>query len=226
MSGGYEVAHLDELEALPVDEEGLVWRPVRHRFGIGAFGANVYTAANAGERVVEEHREAQNGHEELYFVARGRATFTLETEEVDATAGTFVFARPGTLRGAIAQEAGTTVLAVGGKPGEAFTPSGWEWNFMATSYQRQGRLDEALAVMREGVERYPEDWEGYYNLACIEARAGRADDALATLARAAQLDPENVRKYAAEDSDFDAIRDDPRLESALAGQADAGRAGA
>jgi hypothetical protein len=33
---------------------------------------------------------------------------------------------PGVKRTAYAEEAGTTVLAVGAKPGETFTPSAWE----------------------------------------------------------------------------------------------------
>ncbi len=207
----YHVAHIDELERLPVDDEGLTWRPVRRRFGIEAFGVNAYTADQAGQRVVEEHRESQNAHEELYFVAAGRATFTLEDDEVDARAGTFVFVEPGTLRGAVAAEDGTTIVAVGGKRGQAFTPSGWEWTFVANAYQRQGRDDEALAVMREGIERYPDAWQGYYNLACIEAQTGWTEEALETLRRAAAIAPEEVAKYAATDSDLDAIRDDPRF---------------
>ncbi len=211
MSRGYAVAHIDELERLPIDEEGLTWRPVRRRFGIEAFGVNAYTAEQPGQRLVEEHRESQNGHEELYFVASGRAMFTLGDNELDAAAGTFVFVQPGTLRGAVATEADTCVVAIGGRRGEAFRPSGWEWTFVATSYQRQGRLEEARAVMREGIERYPDAWQGYYNLACIEARAERRDEALAALERAAELDRVSVAAYAREDEDLDAIRDDPRF---------------
>src|SRR3954464_4005175 len=85
----WQVARIDELEALPVDQEGLVWRPVRRRFGIQAFGANAYTAAKAGDRVVEEHTETTNGHEELYFVAEGSAHFTVDGDEFDAAAGPF-----------------------------------------------------------------------------------------------------------------------------------------
>ena len=125
MSEGYDVAHLDELERLPIvqGDESFVWRPVRRRFGIEAFGVNAYTGDSEGDRVVEEHRE-QDGHEELYFVATGRAAFTLGDDEVDCPAGTFVFVRPGTRRGAIAREPVTTILAIGGKHGEVFTPSG------------------------------------------------------------------------------------------------------
>jgi tetratricopeptide (TPR) repeat protein len=207
----YQVAHIDELERLPVDDEGLTWRPVRRRFGIEAFGVNAYTAERAGQPVVEEHRETQNDHQELYFVAAGRASFTLDGEAVDAPAGTFVFVEPGTLRGAVAAEDGTTVVAIGGRRGRAFTPSGWEWTFVAGAYQRQGRDDEALAVMREGVERNPDAWQGYYNLASIEAKAGRHDEAVESLRRAAELAPDEVSRYAATDSDLDPIRNDPRF---------------
>ena len=100
--------HLDELDRFPVDDEGLLWRPVRRRLGITAFGTNAYTAEKGDERVVEEHYE-KDGHEELYFVASGRATFVLGDEEIDAPAGTFVHAEPGTKRGAVATEPNTTV---------------------------------------------------------------------------------------------------------------------
>ena len=35
----YEVVHLDELDRFPVDDEGLLWRPVPRRLGITAFAA-------------------------------------------------------------------------------------------------------------------------------------------------------------------------------------------
>ena len=69
----YEVVHIDDLDRFPVDDEGLLWRPVRRRLGITAFGTNAYTAEAGHERVVEEHFE-RDGAEELYFVASGRAT--------------------------------------------------------------------------------------------------------------------------------------------------------
>jgi hypothetical protein len=85
---GYEVATVDELEELPIENPGgrFVWRPIRRQFGISAFGTNAYTA-DAGQRVVEEHHE-KDGHEEMYVVLRGRATFTLGDDEVDAPLST------------------------------------------------------------------------------------------------------------------------------------------
>jgi hypothetical protein len=81
---------LDEVEGIPVFGS-LVWKPVRKTLGVTAFGINAYTAANAGDEVVEDHTESQLGHEEIYAVVTGRATFTVDGEEVDAPAGTLVY---------------------------------------------------------------------------------------------------------------------------------------
>ena len=82
-----KVLRLDEVEGFPVLGT-LVWKPVRRTLGVTAFGINAYTAASAGDEVVEDHTEAQLGHEEIYAVVAGRATFTVDGEEVDAPAGT------------------------------------------------------------------------------------------------------------------------------------------
>ena len=217
----YGVARVEDLEAFPIpDQDGLTWRPVRRHFGVSSFGVNAYTADEAGTRVVEEHRE-KDGHDELYVVLSGRATFTLEGEEHDAPAGTLVHCPPGTLRSAFAAEPGTTVLGIGAKPGEVFEASGWEWVFAGVSKLSQGDEEGARAELRAGIETYPNAWQGYFNLACIEARLGNRDEALDQLERAAEVDREPVAKLAREDEDFESVRDDPRF-LALTGQADAG----
>jgi tetratricopeptide (TPR) repeat protein len=210
VSQGYEVAHVDELDELPVNNGEFVWRPVRRRFGINAFGSNAYTAEKAGQRVIEEHSE-KDGHEELYVVLRGRATFTLDGEDRDAPAGTLVFVRPGTRRGAIAAEDGTAVLAVGAKAGEIFEPSPWEGIFAAFSLIETGDAERGRELIREAVAKKPDAWQGHYNWACFEARAGERQAALEHLQRAAELDPESVKNAAAGDSDLDSIREDPRF---------------
>jgi quercetin dioxygenase-like cupin family protein len=209
MSKGYEVAQIDELEEFPVNQGEFVWRPVRRRLGISAFGTNAYTA-RAGQRVVEEHYE-RDGHEEMYVVLRGRATFTLGDDEVDAGPGTIVFAKPGTKRGAIAVEDDTAVLAVGAKPGAAFEPSPWEDIFAAFSYADRGELAEARQLIEEAVARHPDAWQGHYNFACFEVLHGDREQGIAHLQRAYELEPETVADAAAKDSDFDAVRDDPRV---------------
>ena len=203
---GYEVAHIDELDVMPVNNEEFVWRPVRRRFGISAFGSNAYSAAKAGQRVVEEHFERE-GHEEMYVVLRGRATFTLGDDEIDARPGTLVFVRPGTRRGAIAAEDDTFILAVGAKPGVVFEPSPWEDVFAAYSYADQGDAERGIALVEQAIEKRPDDWQGYYNLACLEARYGDPEKAVANLRRSVELEPEATKKAAADDSDFDSIRD-------------------
>jgi quercetin dioxygenase-like cupin family protein len=223
MSKGYEIAHVDELEELPINNGEFVWRPIRRRFGISAFGTNAYTA-KAGQRVLEEHYE-RDGDEELYVVLRGRATFTLGDDEVDAPAGTLVFARPGTKRGAIATEDGTALLAVGAKPGIVFEPSPWEDIFTAFSYAGKGEIEKARELITAAVARRPEEWQGHFNAACFEILHGDQETGIAHLQKAYELDPELVAEAAAKDSDFDPVRDDPRV-SAIAGETSAGSKGA
>jgi tetratricopeptide (TPR) repeat protein len=188
-------------------------RPVRLHFGINSFGINAYSA-RAGERVIEEHDELGHGagrHEELYFVATGHATFELGGEEVDAPAGTAVFVRdPAVRRGAVAKEADTTVLVVGGVPGRAFEPSPWEAWLAAKPLLDAGQPDRGAAVFLQALERHPGNSNVLYNLACFESLAGRPDDALAHLTEAIELDP-RMRDWARADEDFAAIRDDPRF---------------
>lgn len=205
---GYKTAHIDELEVMPVNNGEFVWRPVRRRFGISAFGSNAYSADKAGQRVIEEHFE-RDGHEEMYVVLRGGVTFTLGEDELEAGPGTLVFVRPGTRRGAIATEDGTFVLAVGAKPGVVFEPSPWEQVFAGYTYAELGDLERGRAEVREAIERTPDAWQGYYNSACIEARFGDPDTAVAHLKRSLELDEEATKKAAENDSDFDSIRERP-----------------
>jgi len=112
----YTVARLDDIDEMPV---GVVpCRPVHHHLGITSFGVNSWTAAAAGDRVVNEHDEAGD-MEELYLVHSGRARFELGEETFDAPAGTLVFAKPGVRRTAFAEEPGTTIVVIAGMPGEA-----------------------------------------------------------------------------------------------------------
>jgi hypothetical protein len=125
---GWSVTSLDELPTLDFEDQPH-WKPVRHRLGIEAFGVNAFLGSEAGTEVIEEHDELgdDGGQEELYFVASGRATFTVDGDRVDAPAGTFVALRdPALKRVAVADEPGTVVLAVGGVRGSGFTPSAWE----------------------------------------------------------------------------------------------------
>jgi tetratricopeptide (TPR) repeat protein len=207
----YEVAHLDEIEE--TNDGRSPWRPVRHHFGITSFGVNAWTGHNAGDRIINEHDEADE-NEELYLVHQGRATFELDGERVDAPAGALVFARPGVKRTAFAEEPETTILALGGTPGEAYEPDGWElWAPLGALYQA-GEYAEAADRGRALVEAHPEYPALFYNLACVESLAGRTNDALEHLRRSVELS-ERSRAYAKGDSDFDAIRDEPAFKELI-----------
>jgi len=199
----WNVVDLSELESFPVGERGLLWHPIRSRLGIEAFGMNAYTSAEVGGEVVEEHTEESLGHEEVYVVIAGHATFTLDGEEVDAPAGTIVhLPDPTVKRSAVALEAGTTVLAVGAKRGEAFTPSGWEVSFRANHLPPA----EAVALVQEWVDGHPDDPAALYNLACYRLRAEDRDGALDAFRHAFRLDAERVRRWSDGDTDLDPIR--------------------
>ena len=196
----FHVISLDELDRLPVGG-GLEWRPIRRRLGIKAFGINAYTAEKVGDVVVEEHNEG-SGHEEVYIVVRGRARFTLGEETIDAPAGTLVYLPdPEVVRVAHSAEEGTLVLAVGGWPDKAFAPSGWEWPFEAAPLADQGRHDEAIAIMEEGIRELGESAPGFYHLARFEAKGGRRDDAVSHLRQALELRPD-LREHAEQDEDL------------------------
>jgi tetratricopeptide (TPR) repeat protein len=187
----------------------LLWRPVRRALDIGAFGINAYVATNAGDDVVEEHTESSLGHEEIYLVLDGRATFTLGEETLDAPAGTIVFIRdPGVKRHARAEEPGTQVLAIGGPREEAYEPSAWEDVFAAEPHRAAGDYDAYADALASALEKRPDHPATLYNLACAEALAGRYEDAFAHLARAAELRPD-LAELAQTDEDFAAIRNLP-----------------
>ena len=102
----------------------------------------------------------------------GHATFTLDGAEVDAPSGTLVFIRDTSVRRhAVAVEAGTTVLAIGGVPG-VHTPSSWEWTFGAEQYRESRDAAAALELLADGRERFPDDPGMLYATACWESLAG------------------------------------------------------
>ena len=206
---GYEVARLDEIAEITDGREPL--RPIRHYFGITSFGINAWTGAEAGDRILNEHDEADDRNEELYVVTRGRATFELDGERLEALTGTFVYVRPGVKRTAFADEPGTTIVAVGGVPGQAYEPDGWEiWTPLRPLYEA-GRYAEVADRGREVIEANPQYAEPMYNLACCEALVGRTDDAIEHL-RLALERSEELRSVANEDADLDPIRDEPAFK--------------
>jgi tetratricopeptide (TPR) repeat protein len=198
----YSVAQLDEIDEIPY--RGCRLKPVRHHFGITALGVNAWTGQAAGDRMIPEHDDDQ---QELYVVLRGHAVFEVDGERLDAPAGTLVFPRPGTVRTAFAEEPGTSILALGARPGQAYEPSDWE---ILNPLYEAGEYAEAADRARELLQAHPESAVLHYNLACYESLAGRTGEAIEHLRPA--LDREDLRELAKSDSDLDPIRGEPAFK--------------
>ena len=122
MAQAFAVAKLDDI----AHPEWSYWAPIRHAFDIRAFGINSWRKDN-GDTLIPEHDESASGHEELYLVVDGHATFTVDGAEVDAPKDTAVFiSDPSVKRTAVANADGTHVLSIGGWADRAFEPSEWE----------------------------------------------------------------------------------------------------
>jgi tetratricopeptide (TPR) repeat protein len=213
----YAVAQIEQIDE--IEDGRSPWRPVRHHFGITSFGVNAFTAREAGDRIINEHDEADeegDAQEELYLVQRGRARFELDGEQVDAPAGTFVYVSTTVKRTAFAEEPGTTIVAMGGTPGKAYQTRGWEiWAPLQPLYEA-GEYAEVADRGRELIEAHPEFPLLNYNLACCESLAGRRADALKHL-RSAIEQREELRSLAREDSDLDPIREEAGFKELIAG---------
>ena len=204
---GYAVGRIGEI----AEGTGGTWAPLRRHFDVGAFGVNAWIATTAGEEVIGEHDEERTGHEEMYLVVSGHATFGVAGGDHDAPTGSVLFVRdPLVKRRIVAHEPGTTIVSIGAKRGEAYEARPWEDNYDAILLFNTGDYAGAKQVMLEAVERRPDEAVFLYNLACAEARLGERDAAIGHLREAAEKE-ERYAATAQTDEDLESIRDDPRF---------------
>ena len=122
---GYKATHLDDIAA----EKWPYWAPIRHHFGLKAFGINAWRGA-PGDEVIKRHQHEGSDEEELFIVLSGRATFTIAGEELDAPAGTCVSVTDANAeRVAVAAEPDTVVLSIGSERGKPYE-GGWDSNYL------------------------------------------------------------------------------------------------
>jgi hypothetical protein len=196
---------VDDVEAVPWRGTGLVWHPLREALGLRAFGAGAYTADRVGQELVEAHDEAGDGrgHDELYVVMTGRATFRLDGATVDAPAGTLVHVPPGVHRQATAAEVPATVLAFGGPPD--FRAAGGEWLDRARPFVRSDP-ERARRVLDEGARACPDSPAIPFGRALLAAVEGHTAEARELLATALAGEP-RLRDEAEADPDLAPLLD-------------------
>jgi hypothetical protein len=212
----FAVAQLDEIDE--IDDGRCPFRPVRHHFGIRTFGVNAMTARSDGDRLINEHEEAEpDSGEELYVVMSGHATFEVDGQSQDAPTGTLIHVPPGIKRTAFAREAGTTILAIGGAPvGKPYEPSGWELFAPLFPLFETGQFEEGADRAQTILADDPPYAAVYYNTACFEARAGRTAAALDHLRRAVELAPA-LAELARGDDDLAALREQAAFAEIVGG---------
>lgn len=210
----FAITRVDQLEpgaTLRGPADGRQRFDVRRHLGITAFGIQAFSARSGG-RVISEHTETllgEEGQQELYIVVSGAATFEIDGESVEAPTGALVHIEPSAKRTATATEDGTTILVVGGTPGEAYKPAPEEAGEAFAAYNT-GDYETALAKQRLALEKQPDNAVAHFNAGCFAARAGHADEAIEHLQRAVEIN-ERVRELMAGDEDLDSVREDPRF---------------
>jgi quercetin dioxygenase-like cupin family protein len=123
-TNGWQVADVDGIPPVK-DDWPATWKSVRHHFGITGFGVNAVTK-DAGEVLIPEHTELESGQQELYFVHAGGVKATVDGEEVALPTGSFLHCEPGVVRQLESTASPTTLLVMGGTPGQAYELPGWE----------------------------------------------------------------------------------------------------
>jgi tetratricopeptide (TPR) repeat protein len=92
------------------------------------------------------------------------------------------------------------------------TPEDPRANYLlADALLQAGKVDEAISRAERAASLAPDDSYTLYGLACIYSRLGRVDDGIAALQRAVDKGFGH-KAWVVNDSDFDALRGDPRFE--------------
>ena len=118
-----QIKRIDEVEAYSGAgaREGIKFRAVGRALGVSAWGMNAIEMA-PGTATYPEHDHAEDGQEEVFFVARGSAILQTDEGERQVGSGEMVRVGPREKRKWIAGDSGVTLLAMGGTPGKAYEP--------------------------------------------------------------------------------------------------------
>jgi tetratricopeptide (TPR) repeat protein len=81
---------------------------------------------------------------------------------------------------------------------------------LAKVFRRLNRLDQAVQLLTEFIDRSPSSSRAIYNRACYKLLLGQRSDAISDLKRAAQISPDYC-EYAKKDQDFASLWSDPEF---------------
>jgi quercetin dioxygenase-like cupin family protein len=101
---------------------GIRFRPAREALGVSSWGMSVLEL-DAHCTGYPEHHHANEGHEEVYLVLRGTVKLHAGGEVRTLGAGDFVRVGAATKRKFVTLEHGVTLLALGGTPGQPYSPA-------------------------------------------------------------------------------------------------------
>ena len=152
MSERWTSLRVDEVPPIKVARRAAVEADPPHARDRGVRHERVHGARTPATTSSSATARRRLRHEEVYVVLSGRATLRARRRDArrSAPGRSCSSATPTVRRYATAAEPGTTVLAVGGKPGEAYTPSAWEWYFEAERFRDPFDPEAALRLMARG----------------------------------------------------------------------------
>ena len=177
MSERFQVMRLDEVDGY-ADEGRPRWHMIRSVLGIESFGINSWRATEAGQEIVGEHDELGPGRRR----PRGALPRPLRAGRRSRSRASGSRRRPGSLvyvrdpaakRSAVADEAATEILVIGGRPGAAFTVSPWERSAEALRCWETEDWPRAIEILEVQLADDPHNANVLYNLACAESRSGK-----------------------------------------------------
>jgi mannose-6-phosphate isomerase-like protein (cupin superfamily) len=114
----YTVKRFDEMEPI----FGGFFRRARAALGASSFGMQILQMPpNSGE-LYPNHDHADTGTEEVYVILGGEADFDIEGERVHAEPEMAIRVGASTHRKIYPGPEGVRILALGGVPGEAYSP--------------------------------------------------------------------------------------------------------
>ena len=118
------VKRIEDIEAYsgPHEIPGIRFRHAREALGVSAWGMNVLELdPHCDGYPAHDHRS--DAQEEVYVVLRGSIVLQAGGTQTTLGQGDFVRVAPPLERKFVTREQGATLLALGGTPGKAYTPS-------------------------------------------------------------------------------------------------------